>query len=392
MLPMLLKPKAAASVPVFSTLGYTRLWATTTKNGAVSGTALSDTGTYSVKWWDGTTSSYSSGDTFSKSGSGTRAFDVYPSSPTVLDSSSNGFVGSLSGAATIASDQSMFGSSGSFRGTGGYVGFAQNDAFKNWGSDDWTIEMWLRPSSVSGYASLFNQFGQIHLHIYGSGDLYLNDSVTGSGGLQLSGVLSTGSWQHVAVVRQSGVSSVYVNGTRVGYGSVPYGNYSGSLFMGSGYLGYMDELRVVRGTALYSGASFTPPSSALSAVSGTALLLHFDSAVFAPSGNFTGFEVNGNEITKLRGEQVILGSTPGQPYYQWNKTYGSVITRYGDANLQNGDIGYNSLAASDLNAFYTDLLDNGSGSLTVTANPGIDADDPTIATAKGYTIYGSVPP
>ena len=112
MLPMLLKPRAvAASAPTYSTQGYTRLWAATSKNGTVSGTVDSDTGLYVVKWWDGSTETLSSAATFSKTGSGNRAFEVYPvalQSPAVVGGAVN-----LRGAAQISSAQSMFGSTSS---------------------------------------------------------------------------------------------------------------------------------------------------------------------------------------------------------------------------------------------------------------------------------------
>lgn len=73
----LLRPKALG-VPVFSGQGYTRLWAVTNKSGAVTGSASTDSGKYAVKWWDGTTDVYDSGDPFTKSGSGTRAFEIFP--------------------------------------------------------------------------------------------------------------------------------------------------------------------------------------------------------------------------------------------------------------------------------------------------------------------------
>ena len=49
------------------------------------------------------------------------------------------------------------------------------------------------------------------------------------------------------------------------------------------------------------------------------------------------------------------------------------------------------LSAAALNQLYTDLVQrtSGSGSILVHNNPGTAADDPTIATGKGYTVYGS---
>lgn len=79
-----------------------------------------------------------------------------------------------------------------------------------------------------------------------------------------------------------------------------------------------------------------------------------------------------NSLTSLRAIGIGLGGSSGY-------TYGLV---YG------GDISDNSLSAGALNQFYSDLASS-AGFLNVAGNPGISSDDPTIATAKGYTVYGS---
>ena len=62
--------------------------------------------------------------------------------------------------------------------------------------------------------------------------------------------------------------------------------------------------------------------------------------------------------------------------------YGSTYV-FGGFQLQN-----NSLSAGALNQFYTDLA-AATGMLVVSNNPGTSGDDPTIASAKGWTVYGS---
>ena len=47
-----------------------------------------------------------------------------------------------------------------------------------------------------------------------------------------------------------------------------------------------------------------------------------------------------------------------------------------------------SLSASALNEIYTNLPTKTGQSLTVTGNWGTSGDDPTIATAKGWTVTG----
>jgi len=111
-----------------------------------------------------------------------------------------------------------------------------------------------------------------------------------------------------------------------------------------------------------------------------------------PGGQFDGFDLSDNSLTQVRSEGVTLASSGGAltggfapyGYWLWGPYFSPVIA-------ENGIISDNLLSAEALDQFYTDL-DNGTGSLFVDGNPGIDADDPTIATAKGYTVFGSVPP
>ena len=78
-------------------------------------------------------------------------------------------------------------------------------------------------------------------------------------------------------------------------------------------------------------------------------------------------DCHGNSLTALRAVDVVL-------------SYG-----------YSSDITGNLLDAAALNQFYTDLgVDLGAtGLIDVSGNPGTSGDDPTIATAKGYTIVGS---
>jgi hypothetical protein len=88
----------------------------------------------------------------------------------------------------------------------------------------------------------------------------------------------TKTWTHVAVVRNSGTITVYVNGTSVGTVSHS-ATLSGSFYLaaqkfggsvGNGGVQYLSNLRVTN-TAVYT-SNFTPSTTPLTAISGTALL------------------------------------------------------------------------------------------------------------------------
>ena len=396
MLPMLLKPRAvAAATPTYSTQGYTRLWAATSKNGTVSGTVDSDTGLYVVKWWDGSTETLSSAATFSKTGSGNRAFEVYPvalQTPAVA-----GGAATLRGPAQISSSQSMFGSSSSafFNSSGAY---AAGSVTFNW-SSDWTVEFWMRRTGAGfGQVSTIFQAGDIqggrggvHLYTNPNGTFAFNNGLTDTIGNVGSATLNQ--WIHVAVVRSSGTNSLYVDGTRLGTSTqtfpVEVNGYSigGVASYGFYSQAYIDEFRITQ-SALYSGTSLTVPTSALTAGANTAVLLKFESSSSVPLGGFDGFDVSGNEISSLRAESVSLSSAAGYwQYVSYNYPYGANYTFVPGA-MEQGNLSSNSLNAAALDQFYTDLM-TGTGALYVASNAGTTSDAPSIATTKGYTVYGS---
>ena len=78
-------------------------------------------------------------------------------------------------------------------------------------------------------------------------------------------------------------------------------------------------------------------------------------------------------LTSLRAQNVGFS---GGYYHYWGVASDA-------ANLS-----YNQLGAAALDQFYTDLA-AGDSPLLVFDNPGTTGDDPSIATAKGYTVYGS---
>lgn len=122
-------------------------------------------------------------------------------------------------------------------------------------------------------------------------------------------------------------------------------------------------------------------------------------------GYFYNVDVSNNNLTSVRafysrfitsaGFQSPGFSTPYQYWYtptagwRWRSTY--VAGPYIPGSNYNLNIGYNNLDSSALNQVYTDLL-NGNGSIEVSDNAGGDSDNPSIATTKGYTVYGSLAP
>jgi Leucine-rich repeat (LRR) protein len=107
--------------------------------------------------------------------------------------------------------------------------------------------------------------------------------------------------------------------------------------------------------------------------------------VECPNNSLTSLDVSGNEgiqelncrnnsLTSFRAIGTVIGG-----YYSSTSSYG-----------EGCDCRDNNLSATALDQFYSDLAPAvGAGILRVASNPGTSADDPTIATAKGYMVFGS---
>lgn len=161
----------------------------------------------------------------------------------------------------------------------GEVTLNSGDAF---GTGDVTMEMWLYPTSFlnntacNGILGPVNQ-GQANgftLYVDSTGSLHVGNGVNPVAS-SAGGALTLNKWQHVAVTREGGVVRIWVDGKKVAEANASWNvtalamkvfftYYSG----GYGYLrGYMDEIRVCKGIALYSNefavptAAFTLPSA-----------------------------------------------------------------------------------------------------------------------------------
>ena len=157
-----------------------------------------------------------------------------------------------------------------------------------YGTGDYTIEFFVFKYSDKNYITYYDQRTSTQnattntpfLYSDSGGTLYFHianaNRITGSGTN-----IATGAWTHVALCRSSGSTKLFVNGTQIGstYSDsnnyvTPASNWSvgGSLEQSLYNVeGYMSNVRVVKGSALYT-SNFTTPTSALTAVSGTVLL------------------------------------------------------------------------------------------------------------------------
>jgi hypothetical protein len=178
------------------------------------------------------------------------------------------------GNAQISTTQSKWGGGSiSFDGTGDYLK-APDDVNWDLGSSNFTIEAWVYPTAsplqpiligqwTSSYAWLLTLSNDSNRYLRGI--LYngsFNDYVSTSP-LQLN------NWNHCAMVRESNTVSLYLNGSRV-YTTTFTGSVSTStsaVTVGANasgadpFTGYMDDVRITKGLARYTGSTYTTPTA-----------------------------------------------------------------------------------------------------------------------------------
>jgi len=201
---------------------------------------------------------------------------------------------------------SVIGGSGYFDGTGDYLNFTAGTTF-NIGTGNFTIEFWAN-KTANGSANYDGVFEADSGATYGwfvelsstRGFLLVVNSV-GSFACSTA-VINDSAWHHWAICRSGSTWYMWRDGVAltpttntISNGSLPGSGTARIGFAGTAYPfnGYMSDLRVVNGTALYTTA-FTPPTALLTAISGTLLLTKFQNAAIFDNAMINDLETVGN--------------------------------------------------------------------------------------------------
>ena len=235
------------------------------------------------------------------------------SGTTWTDLSSGGHDGTLTGSLH---------SQGPFPGGSGYVTFDGTNQFFTttystsefrWWDTDYTIEAWIYPttltdwyystvpslvgnmdpSGITDYWSFgpYNSSGNVKFYYWNGSsqnDMVSTESVTAN------------SWNHIAFIKNSSGCKIFVNGVGTDYMSIsgtPQDSTSYNLTVGAynnaDINGYVSDLRIVRGTAVYT-SNFTVPKKALQNTSNTKLLICQGSSITDASDSSHNITVTGN--------------------------------------------------------------------------------------------------
>ena len=181
------------------------------------------------------------------------------------------------GSAQLSTAQAKFGSASLL--LDGTDDFVTSDDNIDLSSGDFTVDMWIRPTSVTGYKGLWQSGTSSLLNVYLIGD-QVQGTVAGSTTLFLSSTrISANVWTMISVEREGNVHRLYINGALEASSSTANRSDDGVFAIGKNgfgdFNGYIDEVRL-SSTARYEGTSFTEPTSNYAVDGDTTALLHFD--------------------------------------------------------------------------------------------------------------------
>ena len=163
----------------------------------------------------------------------------------------------------ISEDENKFGLSSGYFEEKDYLLIDKNIVIDE--KEDFTIEFWIydtRPKDLYG--------GQPGIVFIGNHSLWLHDDYRGlfffgndnyilGGGHTITAQGYT--WNHICLVRDSNIISMYLNGILL-ESTVYSSGFSGQVRIGNEFRGYIDDLRICKGVAVYT-YNFIPSNSSL---------------------------------------------------------------------------------------------------------------------------------
>jgi len=273
---------------------------------------------------------------------------------TIIDGSTNNFTITNNNSATVSSlspfrapinnfqfarrTSTVVGNSVQFNGSNQSLSVANNAAFNLTG--DFTIECWVYAYSFGSYNGIVGRWPNDGGNVANSfvleavgGDLEFFFSVGSTlyGPIQ-GAALTLNIWQHVAAVRSGNTMYIFVNGVMYGSGTSvtqTFNNVASSLTVGGNiagagmWNGFISNLRILKGTALYT-ASFTPPTSPLTAIANTSLLTCNAATIFDGSSN--NFTITNNNSATVSSVSPFVASSGGMSL---KKVYADAVVLFG---------------------------------------------------------------
>jgi hypothetical protein len=216
-----------------------------------------------------------------------------------------------------------------FDGTGDYLSLADSNDF-TLAKNDFTFECWLYATGDVTSRRFFGQIdsggsnGNVSIRMgFNGSDLLLASVYEGSTEKAITaGFIAEDRWYHIAFVRDGSTLRSFIDGVQQGTlsftGSVNdssnqmaigrLGEYDGSYFTG-----YISNLRLLKGTALYT-SDFTPPVHELEVIGDTVLLCCNNSDSAGAEGTGKSITVNGNAAASTFSPGLTRDFTSGTEF------------------------------------------------------------------------------
>ena len=211
-----------------------------------------------------------------------------------------------------------------FDGTGDYLSLTLTSTLNQWWTEDFTIDAWVYPTNLSTWLTNGNPCLIGNMSAGGSTNYWsfgpnTNGTVRfkyfngGSVNVDSTETISLNQWSHIAFVKDTDGIRIYVNGVGTTSTAVSGTPQSDSTFtigqhFSSSIQGYVSNIRVVKGTAVYTG-NFTPPTAPLEATQSA-----------------------GTNIAAITGTSTILLTCQSNRFID-NSTNNFAITRNGDTKI-----------------------------------------------------------
>jgi hypothetical protein len=189
------------------------------------------------------------------------------------------------GNAQLSTAQKKFGTASlALDGVGDYASI-NNQADLQFGTGNFCLEGWVYRTTSGSYTTIFDMRTAaidvailLGINTVNTLYCYINGAIVMTGAT----VVPASTWTHVAIARSGTNLKMFLNGVQQGSTYVDSNNYAAKpLRIGAdwnglyGFTGYVDDVRVAKGAAIYTGA-FVAPTTQLTTTPNTVLLLNFN--------------------------------------------------------------------------------------------------------------------
>jgi hypothetical protein len=174
-----------------------------------------------------------------------------------------------------------------------------SSAVFTFGTGDFTVECWIFPTSSSasqGIVGLSDTGSAGSLVFYNNANKLRINSTGGGTSVTSTASLSLSTWTHIAFSRTSGSLKTFINGVLDNTSAFSDNFTKTACVIGKSYStlnieyfsGYVSNVRIVKGTGIYTG-NFTPSTTPLTPITNTSLLLNSVSGAYLTDGSTNAF-------------------------------------------------------------------------------------------------------